>query len=288
MVPGRPKNPNPKAAMHLVLDLLSFLGETMMRVLPVTLGIAVVFSVLSHFWALNPGTPWWRKRELFTDALYWFFIPIMARFVRITFLVIGAAFVFGIQGDEALIAFYDNGHGPLATLPLWAQALVFLVVSDFMLYWVHRLFHGNALWKYHAIHHSSEEVDWISAARFHPVNLIFGSILVDVVLLLAGISPNVMLWIGPFTTAHSAFVHANLNWSFGPLRYVIATPVFHHWHHEADAAGCGSNFAGTFPVWDMMFGTYYWPQDKLPSNYGAADPQMPSGFLAQLVYPFRQ
>lgn len=274
--------------MHYLLSLVSVLGETMIRVLPVTVAIALVFTVLSHFWALNPGKPWWRKKEIVTDALYWFIVPVMARFVRIALMVVGATYLFGIQGDDALIAFYDNGHGPLATLPLWVQALIFLVASDFMLYWIHRVFHGNALWKYHAIHHSSEEVDWISAARFHPINLIFGSIAVDVVLLLAGISPNVMLWIGPFTTAHSAFVHANLNWSFGPLRYVIATPVFHHWHHECDKAACGSNYAGTFPIWDIMFGTYYWPQNKLPSNYGAADPQMPSGFLEQLVYPFRQ
>ena len=83
------------------------------------------------------------------------------------------------------------------------------------------------------MHHSSEELDWISAARFHPVNIFLGTVLVDVGLLLAGISPNVMLWVGPFTTATSAFVHANLNWTLGPFKYVIAGPVFHRWHHTA-------------------------------------------------------
>jgi len=274
--------------MQYLMSLIGALGETMLRILPITLAIALVFTVLSHFWALNPGKPWWRKREIVTDVVYWFMIPLLARFVRIALLVVGATYLFGIQGDDAILAFFDNGHGPLAELPLWAQALLFLVLSDFMLYWIHRVFHGSALWKYHAIHHSSEEVEWISAARFHPVNILLGSIAVDVILLLAGISPNVMLWIGPFTTAHSAFVHANLNWTFGPLRYVIATPVFHHWHHQADAAGSGSNFAGTFPIWDVLFGTYRMPQDQRPSNYGAADPNMPTGFLAQIVYPFRQ
>ena len=64
-----------------------------------------------------------------------------------------------------------------------------------MMYCLHRMFHGGGFWKYHAIHHSSEDVDWISAARFHPVNLLLGTIAVDVVLLMAGISPNVMLWL---------------------------------------------------------------------------------------------
>jgi hypothetical protein len=116
--------------------------------------------------------------------------------------VLGAGVVFKIHDADELIAFYDNGHGPLSQLLLWLQGLLFLVLSDFMLYWLHRLFHGGGFWKYHAIHHSSEELDWISAARFHPANLFLGTIAVDVILLMAGISPNIMLWVGPFTTFH--------------------------------------------------------------------------------------
>ena len=121
-----------------------------------------------------------------------------------------------------------------------------------------------AFWKYHAIHHSSEELDWISAARFHPVNLFLGTIGVDVILLMAGISPNTMLWVGPFTTFHSAFVHANLNWTLGPFKYVLATPVFHRWHHTSLEQGGNTNFAGTFPLWDILFGTFRMPEGELP------------------------
>ena len=125
-----------------------------------------------------------------------------------------------------------------------------------MMYWIHRTFHRPALWKYHAVHHSSEDLDWISAARFHPVNIFLGSVATDVVLLLAGISPNVLVFLGPFTIAHSAFVHANLNWTLGPFRYVLAGPVFHRWHHTAAEQGGEKNFASTFPVLDLLFGTY--------------------------------
>lgn len=130
-----------------------------------------------------------------------------------------------------------------------------------MLYWLHRLFHDGGFWKYHAIHHSSEEIGWISAARFHPVNLMLGTIGVDVVLLMVSISPNVMIWVGPFTTFHSAFVHANLNWTFGPFKYVLATPVFHRWHHTGLEEGGDTNFAGTFPIWDVLFGTFRMPEE---------------------------
>ena len=73
----------------------------------------------------------------------------------------------------------------------------------------------------------------------------------DVVLLLAGISPNVLVFLGPFTIAHSAFVHANLNWTLGPFKYVLAGPVFHRWHHTAAERGGEKNFASTFPVIDL-------------------------------------
>ncbi len=264
------------------------MGETLFKVLPATAVLATVFTVLTHYWACNPGYVWWRKRELLTDLMYWFFVPLITRMVRISLLIFGAGVLFNIHTPEELIAFYDHGHGPLSQLPFVVQLVLFMLLSDFMLYWTHRFFHGPAMWKYHAIHHSSEDVDWISAARFHPVNLFLGTVAVDVILLLAGISPDVMVWLGPFTIFHSAFVHANLSWTLGPLKYVIATPVFHRWHHTGLEQGGDTNFAGTFPVWDILFGTFRMPNGELPVVYGAGDPVMPHGFPEQMAYPFRQ
>jgi sterol desaturase/sphingolipid hydroxylase (fatty acid hydroxylase superfamily) len=268
------------------LAVIKVVGETMVRLVPITVALGLVFAILTHWSACNPGRPWWRKREIVTDILYWFLIPLSTRFVRIGLMIMGAAYIYGIHGSDALIKFYDNGFGPLAELPLWTQAIVFVVASDFMSYWIHRGYHGAALWKYHAVHHSSKDLDWISAARFHPVNLLLGTMLVDVALLLAGISPNIMLWVGPFTTAHSAFVHANLNWTLGPFRYVLAGPVFHRWHHTALERGGSCNFAGTFPIWDILFGTFYMPKNELPDAYGIDDKEFPTSFGAQLLYPF--
>jgi sterol desaturase/sphingolipid hydroxylase (fatty acid hydroxylase superfamily) len=273
----------------LPIEVVEMLGQTLSKVVPVTIALALVFSVLGHFWACNPGTPWWRKRELITDISYWFLVPLFARVFRIALLVIAGALLFHISDVEELIAFYNEGHGPLSGLPLWLQGALFLVLADFMMYWLHRMFHGGGFWKYHAIHHSSEDVDWISAARFHPVNLLLGTIGVDVVLLLLGISPNVMLWLGPLNIFHSAFVHANLNWDLGPFRYVIATPVFHRWHHTALDVGGNTNFAGTFPVWDLLFGTFRMPRDRLPGQYGIDDQaSFPAGIAEQLAWPFRR
>ena len=264
------------------------IGVTLVKIVPVSIALGVMFTILTFFWSCNPGPEWWRKRDLLTDLCYWFFIPLFARYLRIGLLVIGAALFFGITTGDGLVEFYDNGHGPLAQLPLWLQAAVFLIGSDIMMYWAHRFFHHAPLWKYHAVHHSSTELDWISAARFHPLNIMLGSVASDVVLLLAGISPNVLVFLGPFTIAHSAFVHANLNWTLGFFRYVIAGPVFHRWHHTAAERGGERNFASTFPVLDVLFGTFYMPKQSLPDSYGVADQAFPAGFGAQMMYPFKQ
>ena len=272
--------------MQEFMAFISVVGQTFTRNAPISIALAVVFTVLTWFSACNPGRPWWRKRDLVTDLCYWLFIPVITRFLRIGLLIAAAAFILGITTGDGLIAFYENGHGPLAALPLAAQAAIFLIGEDIILYWTHRWFHGKRFWKYHAVHHSSEELEWISAARFHPVNLFLGSVLADVVMLFAGISPNVFVVLGPLTVAHSAFVHANLDWTLGPFKYVIASPVFHRWHHTAAERGGEKNFAATFPILDILFGTFYMPAGELPDRYGIADRSFPQSFGAQLVHPF--
>jgi len=277
------------SAYGLTQELLSFfvnVSQTLTKNIPISIALAATFTILTWFCACNPGRAWWHKRDLVTDLCYWFFIPVITRYLRIGLLIVGAAVLFGITTADGLVAFYDNGHGPLATLSLPLQGALFLIGEDFILYWTHRYFHGARMWKYHAVHHSSEELEWISAARFHPVNLFLGSVLADVAMLLAGISPNVLVLIGPFTIAHSAFVHANLDWTLGPFKYVLAGPVFHRWHHTAPSRGGEKNFAATFPILDVLFGTFYMPAGELPDRYGIEEREFPTSFPAQLVHPF--
>jgi sterol desaturase/sphingolipid hydroxylase (fatty acid hydroxylase superfamily) len=259
---------------------------TLWHVLPWLAAMGLVFSILSAFMPCNPGKPWWKKEGLATDLGYWIFVPVFTRYLRIWVTVVGTMLVFHISDGRQIADFYDHGHGWIGTLPLWAQGLLFLVVSDFALYWNHRMFHRGVTWKYHAVHHATRELEWISAARFHPVNLAFGTALADVALLLAGVSPEVFIVLGPFNTITSTYVHANLNWTLGPLRYVFVSPVFHRWHHAI--AVTDKNFASTFPIWDLMFGTFYMPAGELPQAFGIEGSEMPEGFVPQLLYPLTQ
>jgi sterol desaturase/sphingolipid hydroxylase (fatty acid hydroxylase superfamily) len=106
-------------------------------------------------------------------------------------------------------------------------------------------------------------------------------------MVLLGISPTVLLFLVAFDTTTAAFVHANLNWTLGPLKYVVATPVFHRWHHTPLDQGGNSNFGSLFSVWDVLFGTFHMPAHALPAHYGIDDPQFPHGFIGQTIHPFR-
>ena len=198
--------------------------------------------------ACNPGPPWWRKPDLALDLVYWMVLPLVSSFARVGFLSGGAALVVGGWDAGRVESFFAHGAGPLSALPFWGQVGAYLILSDLMMYGTHRAFHSAALWRYHAVHHAPEHLEWTSANRFHPVNVALHGVLADCVLLLLGIAPEVLVHLVPVSVGMSALVHANLDWTFGPFRYVLASPVFHRWHHTDVGRGGARNFAPTFPL----------------------------------------
>jgi len=272
----------------LPMQVVDMFSETIAKVVPITIVLALVFSVLSHFWACNPGTPWWRKRELITDICYWFFVPLFARVLRIGLLVLGAAVIFKIHDPDELIGFYENGHGPLSELPLWCQALLFLVLSDFMLYWLHRMFHGGGSGS--ITRSIIPRKSWSGFRRRVSTrqNLFLGTILVDVLLLMAGSRPT--------SCSGSARSRHSIRRSSTPIstgRWVRSDTCWrrrcsHRWHHTSLEEGGNTNFAGTFPIWDILFGTFRMPANRLPEQYGIDGAPMPTEIVGQLAYPFRQ
>lgn len=270
-------------SFDIVAAVVDGFAHTLERILPYMLGLGVLFAALSWFSPCNKGRPWWRKDGLATDITYQLLVPIIGRYGRIGFTVFFTVYLLHIDTADGIVKFFDHGHGPLSRMPFWSQFFLYLFASEFCLYWIHRAFHGASLWRYHAVHHASKDVEWISAARFHPVNLLLGTIAVDVAALMAGITPDIFLILGPFNVVSSAFVHANLDWTLGPFKYLIASPVFHRWHHTLEHGN--SNFAGTFSLFDWMFGTFYMPEGELPQHYGIEDEHMPEDFGMQVLYP---
>lgn len=261
------------------MSWIAALGDQWLATVGWLVGLGAVFAVLARAWPCNPGMCWWKDlRALRTDLLYWFLVPLVMLVGRGVLLVAAAVLVLG--GPPA--------PGPMAGWPLWQQAVLVLLLQDVLLYWLHRAFHTRPAWPFHAVHHSPHVLDWTALARFHPVNQLLEFAVADIAILLLGFPPVVLVVLAPFNLIYSAMVHANLNWTFGPLRYVLASPVFHRWHHTSEAEGLDRNFASTFPLLDLLFRTFYMPAGRRPEVFGIREQPVPPGFLAQLAYPFRK
>jgi sterol desaturase/sphingolipid hydroxylase (fatty acid hydroxylase superfamily) len=238
----------------------------------------VLFGALSFVFANRPNQPLIRGGYI-ADTFYWFFGQIV--YSKLYGLTIAASSYLVVS-----LALTGREVGMLAGLPLVLQIFLILFSTDIIQYWVHRAFHGKHLWDFHAIHHSSREVDWLSAMRVHPVNYLFQFLLPGVISYMLGFSAEAYIIMAPFNAIYSSLVHANLSWSFGPLRYVLASPTFHRWHHTYASDGGMRNFAPTFPFIDLAFGTFYMPQDSMPERFGTEE-IVPEGVIGQFVYPFR-
>ena len=152
----------------------------------------------------------------------------------------------------------------------------------------HRLSHEVPfLWRFHSVHHSISEMDWLAAARVHPLDQIVTKALTLVPLYILGFSKATFGAYIALATFHAVFIHANVRFKFGKLRWLIGSPQFHHWHHSADREAHNKNFAGELPLLDLIFGTYYLPGDRMPERYGVSEP-VPVNYLGQMAYPFRR
>ena len=176
----------------------------------------------------------------------------------------------------------------LSGQPVWLQFLQVLLVADVGFYLVHRLFHKVPwLWRFHAVHHSIEELDWLAAHRVHPVDQLLTKSASFLPCILLGYSE---VAIGAYVLVyhwHSILLHANIRLPFGPLRWLVASPEFHHWHHSDHREAYDKNFAGQLAFLDVLFGTAHMTHGTTPTKYGCSD-RVPPTYLAQLAYPFRR
>ncbi len=257
---------------------------------PWIFALAILFTIAHLYFpqfSCNPGKAWWKGREIITDLGYVIFTSVLAPYLRLGMQLVAALALWGGTSTADFDRYIEQGGGIIAGTPLWLQAVIYLVFGDFLLYWIHRIFHRHYLWPFHAVHHSATEVDWLTTYRTHPVNLVLDAQLVHLTMVLIGVSPQVMIWFLPFDVLSAAFVHANLNWTLGPLKYVVAGPVFHRWHHGPLDDGGNKNFAATLSLWDVLFGTFYMPKGRMPEVYGLGDYQFPSDLAGQMVAPFK-
>lgn len=174
-----------------------------------------------------------------------------------------------------------------ARLPIWLQVIALLLICDLIIWALHRAFHAvPLLWRFHRIHHSSVQLDWLATARVHPVEQVTFSVATALPMFLLGFSPTAMaIYVGCYQV-HSVLLHANTRLSFGPLEAVFTPPWVHHWHHADEVEAYDSNFGSQLVIWDRMFGTAYRPAERCPPRFGV-DCAPKESFVGHLVAPFK-
>ncbi|AFY74099.1 sterol desaturase [Synechococcus sp. PCC 7502] len=237
--------------------------------------LCIFFGAIEHYFPLNPQQKRFRS-GWFTDVVHFFISH---------FLINVGSYV----GFVALyLLFYKFMDFPwllaVCSQPPLLQFLEAFAIAHLSFYIIHRLAHTNPyLWKFHTIHHSSSELDWLASVRIHPIEGIVTNVAVGLPLFFLGFNKDTFGIYLIFSAILPILNHANTKLSFPILRWLIATPEFHHWHHNNDSKSC--NFSG-FPAIDLIFGTFYLPKNRMPDRYGI-DSFVPQNYWQQLIYPFK-
>jgi sterol desaturase/sphingolipid hydroxylase (fatty acid hydroxylase superfamily) len=242
------------------------------------LGSTLVFILIEKLFPLYRGQPVFRF-EWQTDFMHF----IVNHFIVGLVLLTVNFLIFRLFGW----AQYAPLQNWVAGLPFFVELFLILLVADLMQYWTHRAYHEIPfLWRFHAVHHSTKVMDWMAGSRQHILELIVTRVLVLGPIYVLGFAKEVIDVYIIIVGFQAVFNHANVSLPWGPLKYVIVTPDFHHWHHSSDRAALDRNYAAHFAFLDYLFGTAVKSDQRFPENYGVLGDYMPQGFVRQQLFPF--
>ena len=200
--------------------------------------------------------------------------------VLIVPLVAGALAVLGPAVDAAV--------PDIEGTPVALHFAAVFVATDFTNYLIHRALHRvPLLWRFHAVHHSSEELDWLATSRVHPIDLAVNITVVTLPTYALG-EPALAPWLLTLLFVQPFLIHAEVPARLAWLSRVVVTPVFHSWHHAADAAAHDRNFGMFLSVWDRLFGTALDHDDRATAFGVPGSSLSRAGYLDQLVIPLRR
>jgi len=239
--------------------------------------LALLFVPLERLFAKRPRQSPFRP-EWTTDGVHFFVSHVLVQ--ALSFLILLPATAVGrLVHPHAL-------QELVRSQPALLQFLEVLVVADLAQYGIHRAFHRVSwLWPFHAVHHSSRDLDWLAGSRLHLLDAVSTRALVLVPLSLLGFAEGALHAYLVFVSFHAVFIHANVRFRLRALEPFLVTPRFHHWHHAAEEAARDRNFAVHLPWLDTCFGSRYLPPEAWPETYGLAGNPVPGDYLGQLVYP---
>ena len=242
------------------------------------LGSTLIFVFIEKLFALRRDQPVFRP-EWQTDFHHFIVNHMLVGFVLLaTNLLVHRLFGW---------AAHDGIRGWVQGLNFWVALFGIVLVADLVQYWTHRAYHEvPLLWRLHAVHHSAKTMDWMAGSRQHVVELLITRTLVLAPIYVLGFSKEVIDAYIVIVGFQAVFNHANVSVRLGPLRYLIVTPNFHHWHHSQDDEAIDRNYAAHFAFIDHLFGTAVQSDRTWPDRYGVQGDYVPDGFWKQFLFPF--
>jgi len=242
------------------------------------LGSSLIFIFIEKLFALRKEQPVFRP-EWQTDLHHFILNHMVVGFVLlVTNLMVHR--LFGWAAKDGIQAWVRD-------LPFVVAVLLIVLVADLVQYWAHRAYHEvPLLWRLHAVHHSAKSMDWLAGSRQHILELLITRILILAPIYVLGFSKEVIDTYIVIVGFQAVFNHANVSVRLGPLRYVIVTPNFHHWHHSQDQEALDRNYSAHFAFIDYLFGTAVKSTKLWPERYGVLGDYVPNGFFKQVKFPF--
>lgn len=199
----------------------------------------------------------WPKRSLSLGRSRWLgnlgVVIVSLLIVRITVPVLPVAMA-------ELAAINNWGIMNLLSLRGWAALVSGVVLLDLIIYLQHVMFHGlPSLWKLHMMHHADHDIDATTGLRFHPIEIIFSTLIKIGAVFLLGVPATGVIAFEIILNGMAMFNHGNVRLPLqadSVLRIFLVTPDMHRVHHSVIIGETNSNFGFNLSIWDYLLGTY--------------------------------
>ena len=173
-----------------------------------------------------------------------------------------------------------------SALPLVLQVALMLLVAELLRYPLHVAAHNTkTLWRLHAVHHSPKKLYWLNVGRFHPVEKALQYVLDTLPFILVGVGEEAVALYFVFYAVNGFYQHSNVDVRYGPLNYLVSGPELHRWHHSKLIDESNRNYGNNLIVWDLVFGTWFFPKHARVGDLGLLNRDYPSDFLGQMTAP---
>jgi len=256
-------------------------------------GLIIISLVV---WGLEIVFPWRKNQPLFRkdfwlDTFYMFFNFFLLNLIVLIALSNTAELFFNDILSLVGLSVANFQLFDINTFPYWARLLVFFIIIDFVQWFTHTLLHRyEFLWNFHKVHHSVKQMGFAAHLRYHWMEpVVYNSMKYIPLAIMGGFTAQDVAIVHFFNITIGHLNHANINWDYGWLKYILNNPRMHIWHHAKELPEdrrMGVNFGITLSIWDYIFKTDYIPYNGRDIELGFdGDEKFPKDFIHQEMYP---